>query len=251
LPTLGSPSLSIANVAKAQGEIASEPQEVVDRGEHGKKGNSGKAKEVADQRGENGKLVLSGKAEEVTDQTGKGVDSVLPGKAEEAPDQGRERGKLVAFGIPLEVGDGGEEEETVIPPRKPPKVPPRPPPKNTPQVFSERWAKLSSPTPNRLIQGTPQVVSVEANTSSRFYKGVSMGLEIEYSTTGPAEKRVARDLSCNLEWLNTTDAEAVRADKDALIVHADKLEAEIPIPSSALGKWYIASKEMMIRVQIQ
>ncbi|CAH0020820.1 unnamed protein product [Clonostachys rhizophaga] len=254
LPTPGSPSLSIANVAKAQRELASEPQKVVDQGEHGKEGNSvlrGKAKEVADQGGENGKLMLSGKAEEAAYQEGKKVKTALPVNLEGGADQGREEGKLVSPENPPKVGDEGGEGKAVAPPGKPPKVPPRPPPKEPPRVFSQRWANLSSPTPNRLVQGKPQVVNVEANTSSRFYKGGSVGLEIEYSTTGPAEKRAARDLSCNLEWLATADAEAVRADKEALIIHAEKLEAEIPIPSSALGKWYIVSKDMMIRVQIE
>lgn len=254
LPTPGSSSLSIANVVKAQCEMASEPQKVVDQREHGKVRNSvlpEKAKEVADEGGENGKLMLSGKVEEVAYQEGKKVKSALPGNLEGGADQGREEGKLASCENPPEVGDEGGEGKAVAHPGKPPKVPPRPPPKEPPRVFSQQWANLLSPTPNRLIQGTPQVVNVETNTSSRFYKGGSVGLEIEYSTTGPAEKRVARDLSCNLEWLATADAEAVRANNEALIIHAEKLEAEIPIPSSALGKWYIASKDMMIRVQIE
>ncbi|VUC28277.1 unnamed protein product [Clonostachys rosea] len=210
-------SLSIANVAKVQGEAMPKPQDSVNQGGGGVKGNSvslGKPEEVADQGGEKGESALAGRPQEVADQ-------------------------------------GGEGGRSAVPPGKPPKVPPRPPPKERPRVFSEQWAKLSNPAPNRLIQGTSQVVNVKANTSSKFYKGSSVRLEIEYCTTGPAEKRVAHDLSCNLEWLTTIDAEAIRADRNALVINTEDLKAEIQIPSSALEKWYIATKETMIRVQIR
>ena len=98
-----------------------------------------------------------------------------------------------------------------------------------------------------LQPGTNSTVTFYAPGAAPVLAGrLLVQLEYTVGRSGHIESRV----DCALEWLAREDADAMKNDGDAYIVHAESLDGEITIPAEKIKALYIATGEDVVKLDL-